>query len=440
MNAVLTVLNSFKYPLKSWTYAKILTMAVWLGFLLQELSVHHTAPTPVGICRCLDCNTLVSAPYTYLVAAAAVILSVFYVFEIYMPVTILLLAFMGMVVFSVAASDGSRPRVEILSAVLIVQWAAYIQHRLSNSKFKAAVAPRGLAMFYSIQIIAACYTISAIRKMQVSHFDWIMHAPYVTLKVLASFTSRGLDFNMPWLIPCGQWIAHAIMNHPQIIRAGFTMVFLIEFFAVAAVWGRRQARCYGFLLLVMHFFMLLVMGIVILPFVLLVIGYLVNFKQPETHAAASPVQAGSNSLGPVLYRLALPAVFITASLFIGEQHPFSRFPMFSTMDNFARYYWLQDQNGKAVSSRNCFNVRGDQFKNLIGDRAIIHQVDLKNSEALKPICAPLMQHLVATHQAGLKAQNISEIKLMDHWLWIDSGQVKQRDIVLADVRVDTLAK
>ncbi len=439
MDALPKVLNRFQYTQKNWTYAKVLTIIVWLAFVLQELAGHHTAPTPVGICQCLNCNAIISAPYSYLIAGAAIILSLLYIWEKYMPITLCLLAITGMIVFSVAISDGSRPRFEILSMVLIVQLIAYVQYRLSGAKFKAATSARNVAMFYSIQIIASCYMISAIRKVQVSGLSWIVNAPNVAIKVIASFTARGLDFNMHGLIPLGQGIAGFVINHPLLIQFGFAGTFVIEFFALIATIGRKQARYYGFLLLLMHFFILLVMGIVIIPFVMLLVAYIINL--PDKSPVPANRNAGvANGIGPVLFRLGLPVIFIGLTFIIGEQHPFSRFPMFSTMDNFARYYWLQDQNGRAVSSRTCFGVRGDQFKNLIGDRAIIQHVNLRDSDALRPICAPLIQSLATSHLSNLKAQNISEIKLMDHWLWIDSGHICQRDIVLADVRADTTGR
>lgn len=435
MDGILQVIGKFQYPPKNQTYARFITMFVWLGFVFSELAGTHSVPCNQGLCWFLNCNFLISPPYSWLFGLFVIVLAVLYVFEKYMQITTALLAIAGMLVFSVAISEGSRPRFEVLSMVLIAQFIAYSHYKLMGPRFKATTTPGNLAMFYSIQIIGSCYMISAICKMQASGITWVMDSPNVALRVIASFTARGLDFGMPALIPLGRNIAAFVTRFPWLIRTGFAMVFCIEFFALMATISRRWARKYGFLLLLMHLFMLIVMGIVIIPFVLLVVAYLVNFS--ESNEAPEKDEDTRTTIQRIAFRLALPAIFIPLSIVIGEQHPFSRFPMFSTMDNFARYYWVQDQNGHALSARKCFGTRSDQFKNLISDRAMVQHKNLRDSEGLRPICQPLMELLVKAHLPGLRAQNINEVKLMDHVLWMDNGEIREKDIVLADVKVES---
>ena len=107
--------------------------------------------------------------------------------------------------------------------------------------------------------------------------------------------------------------------------------------------------------------------------------------------------------------------------------------MFKSMEPNADYYWLQDQDGHALSPLQCFGLRTDEIKNLMADAALAKHMQLKNSLAPETVAQPVLQALANANLTRIKAQNISDLKLVHHLLWIENNNILQRDTVLAEV-------
>lgn len=59
-------------------------------------------------------------------------------------------------------------------------------------------------------------------------------------------------------------------------------------------------------------------------------------------------------------------VFVAVALLVGEEHPFSRFPMYSKFPKAVDYYFLVDENQKPVSGLKQFSFTVSQLKDRMG--------------------------------------------------------------------------
>lgn len=59
-------------------------------------------------------------------------------------------------------------------------------------------------------------------------------------------------------------------------------------------------------------------------------------------------------------------VFIAVSVLVGEEHPFTRFPMYAKFPEAIDYYFLMDENGQPVSGLKQFSFTVSQIKDEMG--------------------------------------------------------------------------
>jgi len=59
-------------------------------------------------------------------------------------------------------------------------------------------------------------------------------------------------------------------------------------------------------------------------------------------------------------------VFIAVSVLVGEEHPFTRFPMYAKFPEAIDYYFLMDENQQPVSGLKLFSFTVSQIKDEMG--------------------------------------------------------------------------
>ena len=434
MHNLLTVLNRFNYQRKSYTYARLITGLFWLTIALLNIKRMQPTPCDTGLCRFLNCGFFTTAPVACFMAAFMLVLAALYLFERYMALTTFLMALTGTIVFTVATANGNSMHMEIVTMVLFAQGIAYTQYYFARPAFKAATPVHNLVMLYSVQIIVAGYVISGITKLNTSGLAWVAQAPDIALQVIKASSSRAIDFNMPALISNGKAIAMAILHYPLAIQVALGTTLAIELFAFTAMAGRAFCRKYSYAILTMHLFILLVMNIAIPAFIIMVIAYLLNFKVPQ---APQPVPTATKyNIKSVFYSCYLGALYIALSLFIGQHHPFSTFPMFSKMDTHTRYFYLTDQNDKPFSPLTYLNLRTDEISKILTLRTGAAHTTIYNPEALRTLAQPWLAKLTNQHRQQLSNQNIQQVKLICHQLWLDKGTVLTADSLITIVAVN----
>ena len=437
MESLLKVLAGFKYGPRSWAYARIITGIFWLTFIIVDIRAPHPEACDIGLCHFLNCLFFTTHPVSYVVIALAILLAGMYMAEKKMMLTTFLMSLTGCVVFSVATANGNGMRMEVVTIVLIAQFIAYTQYRYADLSFKNATRARNRAMLYSIQVIAACYVIAAISKLHITGIAWVAQAPNIAIRVIKASSSRALDYNMPAFKHSGQVVAAAVMQHPFIIQISFGLALAIEFFAFIALASRFFCRKYSYLILTIHLFILLIMNILIPAFVVMVIAYMVNLPS-RNNEMMHKSEARVYNVQALIYSFYLGFIFIVLSLFLGEQHPFATFPMFSNMSNTCGYYYVTDQNNEILSPLQYLGLRTDQIEKIIYARAHDAHVTILGNQGVGQVAAPWLSNCVTARKEFLIQKNISQVKLIHHQLWVDHGKITTNDSTVAIMQVASI--
>ncbi|MES2690362.1 MAG: hypothetical protein V4658_08165 [Bacteroidota bacterium] len=231
-------------------------MCVWLVLIVRILLTYNEVPMPAGFCNLLLCGLLLNGVSKFILILCCTVLALLYVLEFKMQFTALVLFVCSAFVFSIEESNGVLGRSGLISFIFLAQWLAYMLY-----KHKAAEQVYSAAIQFSIQAIAAAYTLSAVSKISDSGFYWISQGKLMKLQVLKSYEAHyASTANKEWLLK-GEQMAGFIDSHPVLISGLLLATLLLELCAMVAIINKRTALFYGIALLVMHTGMYLVMNI-----------------------------------------------------------------------------------------------------------------------------------------------------------------------------------
>ncbi|NNE90806.1 MAG: hypothetical protein HKN23_04095 [Verrucomicrobiales bacterium] len=127
------------------------------------------------------------------------------------------------------------------------------------------------AIFFSQQLIAAAYTVSAISKWVnsggglIPGANWVSQVPNIAVQFLKNRQQSYFD-NLETIPPnsLNEKFTQFVIENPTLAMVAFAPAFFLEFFAILAVWNRRISLLYGTALIAMH---LGIAAIMRLPFV-----------------------------------------------------------------------------------------------------------------------------------------------------------------------------
>lgn len=242
----------------SFTAEKWLCIKIGVVYMLVPMFhvLSRYYPDSVGLWSLMD-TSILQNPYVKAgVVACIILLLTLYLLEKEMIWTSLLLFFISVFVFSIRESNGIMSRGGLVSLVLLAQCMAYIFHRFNSD--------RNLnydRIQFSIQFIAAMYTLAAISKWHDSGLNWVIDAPKMALQIQKSydyaFVSNGdLSYREK-----GVFIAEWVIRHPLITQIAMAATLVIETFAGLMLISRKWAFYYGMLLLCMHIGIMIMMNI-----------------------------------------------------------------------------------------------------------------------------------------------------------------------------------
>lgn len=269
--------RSFEYSENEWRLIKLFTGIIWLLEICRVLLLNNytTAPYPEGIFRLADLSFISTSPFQYLLVVIAVAGVIMYVAEKRMIATLLLLSFTSLAVFTLERSNSVKSRSELLSLIFLVQLAAYIKTRFFTKEETA----HNTAVFYSIQMVAAAYVMSAISKLLNSGLDWILQSQNFVVQITKISEQIWIEFGLD-ISRHTQWVTGVLLSHSHATHLFFAIALAVELLAFVACFSKTSARRYGWMLLALHLGMFLLIGIVIPVFVLLVLIYLLNISKP----------------------------------------------------------------------------------------------------------------------------------------------------------------
>lgn len=266
--------NSISLKNKSWEWISIKICFIIAAYLSFKTSLYQVDFINVnkGICMLANgfCAFLIDAKVKMLIRMSFIVLGVFYILEKQMKIVLFLLFMLTLYVFSAHESYGVQSRTGIIPLVFLAQFIAYLKLPV----FKNAILEK-TRIFYSIQVIAASYTLSALSKLKTSGFSWFIDSKYMVLQMLKSNQmkyfdgvieeSELMDYKMNW-----------VLEYPVFFSIMLLAALLIELTCALALINNKTKILYGILLLAMHIGIAFLFKIVIFSFVSLVLIFFLN--------------------------------------------------------------------------------------------------------------------------------------------------------------------
>lgn len=259
------------YQFNEWVCMKIPFVAVWYFLVAKVLISTRELANPSGICTVIDCSFLVNPVYKYVILIITLIPAAWYIAERKMLLATSLLMVFSILIFSVEESNGLLSRSSLFSFIFLAQFFAYLQAKLKNENNAYL-----LAIPFSIQAVAAAYTLSGISKLLHSGIQWMFSGKYMQLQVLKSYYSKyANDLDPAFLNQANQAVSF-VQAYPQILTTLLGVVLLLELFAWIAVINKKTAFLYGLLLLCMHAGMLGLLHIFLFSLAFPMIVFMLN--------------------------------------------------------------------------------------------------------------------------------------------------------------------
>jgi hypothetical protein len=430
MEKEIEILNKFQYSKKEWQLIKLFFILFWLLGIIIVSGKYHSQPFPEGICIYFNCSIIHSSVFRTLLLSASILFSILYVMEWKMHFTTFILSSISILVFSLERSNGIYHREELFSLILIAQFFAYLRFFLSKSLIKKDVMPQSMAMFFSISVISGAYMIAGITKLQTSGIYWVTESPNVAIQVLQSMEHKSIDNGIKQLVPYGHWLADFIILFPNLIRLIFAFALVAELMAFLSLLGKKQSKRYGYLLLLLHFGMFLMLFVKLVVFIGCVLifmvnipGILINRNQFKNHFFLI------NTLSQYALVL-LPFLFyFSAVQFIGEAHPFSRFPMYSSFPDNADYFYIADDKNNPISTLKVFGITIDQLKDMVEIRASNYKISRSDSIGMKRIASECLKEIIGQNTDIKK--KYAEMKWVRHEFFFNQSEIIERKSILA---------
>ncbi len=227
---------------------------------------------PSGICTFFPCATESWNIGIEWFIAAAWIISFLYIFEKKMLFSVFFLALFSTFAFTLEVSNGVLGRNGIFSGILWVQFFVYF-----TKHFKPNFNLKKNRLLYTLQVIAACYVLSAISKISTAGlFGWAREGKYIAIQILKNHKYEYVSTGEVAILQKGQELIEPIIMYPNLIEFILFSSLLLELFAFLMPISKKTALIYGLLLRSMHFGIFIIMDIHIASFVMSLTAFAIN--------------------------------------------------------------------------------------------------------------------------------------------------------------------
>jgi hypothetical protein len=125
---------------------------------------------------------------------------------------------------------------------------------------------------------------------------------------------------------------------------------------------------------------------------------------------------------------------------IGEEYPFSNFPMYSNFHNDTRVIWIGDQNGQPLATHYFFGRRVSSIKKILDTRILElkRQADsrgepvLSDDELAPAAATTVLEELWNRRREGrLEDAGITELRFMEQDIWFADNRLHETEQHLA---------
>ncbi len=254
-----------------WAFIKIVLILLWVKLASIVFNSFQTAPLPQGICKIFPCEFFLDGFGKYLLIFTLVIVTVLYVLEIKQVFSCLIIFIISTLLFTIEESNGILNRSSLFTFVFFAQFLAYLLH-----SYDPTTNIKKDRIQFSVQVIAAGYTLSALSKLYQSGFMWIQDGQRITLQILKSFQTLYVTDGDVKNLETAQEMVSFIENHETLVFILLGSSLILELFALIAVKSKKHALVYGILLTFMHIGIFIVMDIAIVSIVIPMILFMVN--------------------------------------------------------------------------------------------------------------------------------------------------------------------
>jgi hypothetical protein len=141
------------------------------------------------------------------------------------------------------------------------------------------------------------------------------------------------------------------------------------------------------------------------------------------------------AFGYALGDLMVPFLFIILTFIVGENHPFSKFPMYSQFPSNADYFYLAEETGKPISAYKIFKFRTNELKDMIQIKVKNYQLDRENNAQLSVAAKEVLRLVLENNEDNPQLKKIKSIHLVRHQIIREGNKIREVDIPLAVVNL-----
>lgn len=155
------------------------------------------------------------------------------------------------------------------------------------------------------------------------------------------------------------------------------------------------------------------------------------------------LMASMKILGRMPFRFCL--LVVLALHLIGEEYPFSPFPMYSNFQHDARVVWIADQDGKPLASSDYFGLRVSTIKKVLDRRARELAAGYRQrgepvpsaDDLARAAGALVLEELWTERRPGrLEQAGVSGLRLMEETIWFADDRLHETGRLLAQRALD----
>lgn len=239
-----------------WFCMKLSFVFIWLSVMLTMLSQNKACIFPAGICKIYCFEPLFTATGKRAIVALLFLFGFAYLLEYKMAATTFLLFCITAVIISFHESNGIFFRATVLSIIWAAQGMAYaIAYYNKEFDFKK------WRVHYSMQMVAAVYTLAAIAKLRASGLEWVNAGPLFSLQVMKNFAINYYSTGDKDYWETGTRYALALLQNKALVRFLLATSLGFELFCFAACFNKKLQVFLGIGLLAMHIGIACIMGI-----------------------------------------------------------------------------------------------------------------------------------------------------------------------------------
>jgi hypothetical protein len=253
-------LNKVKTALSldiAWFLTKLAYSFFWTFMMLIMIGkCNEFCSFPTGICKLYSFSILFTNVGKVILSVAIISGVIMYLLEIKMVYTLLFLFLISCVVMSYYESSGMFSRATVFSVIWFAQLIAY-----SWRHYRADFDLKYWRIQYSVQAIAACYTLAGISKLYASGLGWINSGPLFSLQIMKNHAFLYSDTGAVSYIYQAKSIAYELTKHNVALTVMLAISLMLESFCLLASFNKSIRIVFGIGLMLMHIGIAVILGI-----------------------------------------------------------------------------------------------------------------------------------------------------------------------------------